>query len=50
MMDGSNGNEADGKVSPTPCVSGDKVAILDAGAQYGKVSYKSQTVNLFRFS
>lgn len=36
-MDANNGNEVDGNLSPTP-VNGERVAILDAGAQYGKVS------------
>lgn len=38
-MDGTNGNEVDEKLgaSPLPTVVGDKIAILDAGAQYGKV-------------
>lgn len=38
-MDANNGNETDGNLSPIP-VMGERVAILDAGAQYGKVSLK----------
>jgi len=36
-MDGSNGTEGEENLSPTLPNSGEKVAILDAGAQYGKV-------------
>ena len=36
-MDGSNGTEGDANPSPVPPNSGEKIAILDAGAQYGKV-------------
>ena len=36
-MDGSNGTEVEENLNPTPPNSGEKVAILDAGAQYGKV-------------
>lgn len=35
-MEASNGNEVDGNLSPTP-VNTERIAILDAGAQYGKV-------------
>lgn len=38
-MDASNGNEVDGNLSPAP-VNTDRIAILDAGAQFGKVSLK----------
>lgn len=36
-MDGSNGTEGEENLSSTPPNIGEKVAILDAGAQYGKV-------------
>lgn len=35
-MDANNGNEVDGNLSPIPVI-GERIAILDAGAQYGKV-------------
>lgn len=38
-MEASNGNEVDGNLSPTP-VNTERIAILDAGAQYGKVILK----------
>ena len=36
-MDGSNGNDGDGNPSPIPH-NPERIAILDAGAQYGKVN------------
>lgn len=45
-MDANNGNEADGNLSPIP-VNGERVAILDAGAQYGKVSLNDIHFGLF---
>ena len=36
-MDGSNGNDGDGNPSPVPH-NPERIAILDAGAQYGKVN------------
>ena len=36
-MDGSNGNEGNGTVSPVPR-NAERIVILDAGAQYGKVN------------
>lgn len=37
-MDGSNGNEGlEDNISPVP-PNGERIVILDAGAQYGKVS------------
>lgn len=36
-MDANNGNEVDGDITPVP-VTGERIAILDAGAQYGKVT------------
>jgi hypothetical protein len=35
-MDANNGNEVEGSLSPTP-LNSERIAILDAGAQYGKV-------------
>ena len=37
IMDGSNGNDGDGNPSPIPH-NPERIAILDAGAQYGKVN------------
>ena len=36
-MDGSNGNEGSGNPSPVPR-NAERIVILDAGAQYGKVN------------
>ena len=44
-MDGSNGNDGDGNPSPVPH-NPERIAILDAGAQYGKVN---KWINSFSF-
>lgn len=35
-MDATNGNDVDGGISPVPA-DAERIVILDAGAQYGKV-------------